>query len=60
MEKYFEYLNALRNSGMTNMYGAVPFLQQEFPELSFDRARAQEILRAWMASFSDNEEGTVQ
>lgn len=53
MKKYFEYLNALRKSGVTNMYGAVPFLQQKFPELGFDRARAQEVLRAWISSFDD-------
>lgn len=53
MEKYFEYLNKLRDSGATNMYGAVPFLQQKFPELGFDRARAQEVLRAWISSFDD-------
>ena len=53
MKKYFEYLNALRKSGVTNMYGTVPFLQQKFPELGFDRARAQEVLRAWISSFDD-------
>lgn len=48
MEKYFEYLDRLRHSGVTNMYGARPYLQKEFPELGFDPKRASEILRAWM------------
>ena len=54
MEKYFDYLDNLRKSGVTNMFGAVPYLQQEFPELSYDRAQAVYILREWMASHSGN------
>ena len=49
MKKYFDYLDALRESGVTNMYGAVPYLQQAFPELSYDHAQAVYILREWMA-----------
>lgn len=48
MEQYFKYLDRLRESGETNMFGAVPYLQAEFPELEHDRHRAAEILRAWM------------
>lgn len=50
MEEYFEYLEQLRESGVTNMFGAVPYLQAEFPELEQDRSRAIAILRAWMNS----------
>lgn len=32
---------------------AVPYLQQKFPELSFDRAQAVYILRQWMASYGN-------
>ncbi len=46
--KYYEYLDKLRESGVTNMLGAVPYLQKEFPELGNDRKRAQDILLAWM------------
>ena len=53
MMKYFEYLDRLREPGVTNMFGAVPYLQQKFPELSFDRAQAVYILRQWMASYGD-------
>ena len=49
MKKYFDYLDDLRKSGRVNMYGAVPYLQQEFPELSYDHAQAVYILREWMA-----------
>ena len=51
MDKYFVYLEQLRDSGETNMMGAVPYLQREFPELADDRARAREILMAWIHSF---------
>ena len=51
MKKYFDYLDALRDSGVTNMYGAVPYLQQVFPELSYDHAQAVYILREWMAHY---------
>lgn len=51
MEKYFDYLDRLRDSGATNMYGAVPYLQRKFPELSFDRAQAVYVLREWIKSY---------
>ena len=38
MKKYFDYLEQLRHS----------YLQQEFPELSYDHAQAVYILREWM------------
>lgn len=57
MKKYFEYLDCLRESGVTNMFGAVPYLQQEFPELRFDRARATHILRQWIASYGNGGKG---
>lgn len=53
LKKYFDYLDHLRDSGTTNMFGAVPYLQKKFPELNFDKARAREVLMAWMDSYSD-------
>ena len=36
--KYLEYLDRLRESGDTNMFGAAPYLAEEFDlELSFAR-----------------------
>lgn len=46
MEKYFLHLEDLRHSSITNMYGARPYLQREFPELANDPQRASEILKA--------------
>ena len=48
MEKYFTYLNVLRESGVTNMFGAAPYLQQEF---GLSRHEARDILKQWMESF---------
>lgn len=50
MEQYFRYLERLRNSGIVNMFGAIPYLQREFPELAFDDAKAKAVLCAWMDS----------
>lgn len=51
MEKYFEYLEELRRSGETNMFGAVPYLQERFLELRHDKKRAKEIWQAWVDSY---------
>lgn len=45
----FEYLDALREAGTTNMYGAGPYLQEEF---GLGRKEARELLRKWMKRFS--------
>lgn len=48
MNEYFAYLNALRESGVTNMFGAAPYLQQEF---GLTKYQARDILVKWMESF---------
>ena len=55
MKKYFDYLNQLQQSGAINMFGAAPYLRREFPELSFDRNKSDQILQAWMDSFEEDE-----
>ena len=50
MEKqYYNYLNDLRDSGVTNMFGASPYLQEEF---GLSRYEAKTVLMSWMKSFS--------
>ena len=44
-----QYLDALRESGITNMFGARPYLMDEFPDLT--KRLAQAILLEWMATF---------
>lgn len=48
MNEYFSYLNELRESGVTNMYGAAPYLQKEF---GLSKHEARDILKQWMESF---------
>lgn len=48
-DEHKEFLDDLRESGETNMFGATPYLQREFPELTREEARA--ILKEWMDSF---------
>ena len=50
-EEHLEFLDELRESGETNMFGATPYLTDDFPELSKWDARA--ILSYWMRTFSD-------
>lgn len=49
-QEYFEFLDELRDSGATNMFGARPYLMEEFPELT--KQEAGEVLQAWMRSKS--------
>jgi hypothetical protein len=48
MDKYFEYLVKLRDSGVTNMWGAPEYLVKEFG-LKLDEAI--NIWKEWMRSF---------
>ena len=48
MVEFFEYLDELRASGETNMFGARPYLADEFQIGSHDAGR---VLSAWMQTF---------
>lgn len=41
----FEYLNRLRESGVTNMFGAAPYVADEF---GLSMAEARKVLSEWM------------
>ena len=45
---HFEYLDALRDSDITNMFGASPYLMEAFKLGQNDATR---ILRLWMQTF---------
>ena len=47
--EYFAYLDALRESGVTNMFGARPYLMEAFPGLPKDEA--SRILSTWMHTY---------
>jgi hypothetical protein len=47
---YFEYLDDLRASGETNMFGAAPYLARQF-DIGIHEARA--VLAQWQDTFTD-------
>jgi hypothetical protein len=55
--EHFEYLDALRESGVTNMFGAGAYLEDHF-DLSKNDAR--DILFEWMDSFGKTRSPAAQ
>jgi methionine synthase I (cobalamin-dependent) len=49
-DAHLEYLDDLRESGETNMFGARPYVQNKF---DLDRDAAKKILMYWMESFGN-------
>lgn len=45
IETIFEFLDELRDSGKTNMYGAVPYLTETF---GMNNMVAKSLLKQWM------------
>lgn len=50
-EEHLDYLDDLRESGVTNMFGAGAYLRKEFPDLK--RGSELDVLSYWMGSFSE-------
>jgi len=48
--EYYVYLEELRQSGVTNMYGASPYLREEF---GLGRREAIKILGSWMDNYEE-------
>ena len=49
-DEHLEYLDDLRESGETKMFGARPYLMEEF---GLERKEAGVILTYWMASYGE-------
>ena len=49
-KEVFAYLNDLRDSGKTNMFGAAAYIEKDF---GLDKRKAKEILVKWMKSFNE-------
>ena len=49
-DEHLEYLDELRASGVTNMYGATPYLEAAFDDLK--RGQATKVHSYWMRTFS--------
>ena len=48
ISKYWIYLERLRRSGETNMFGAAPWLEMTF---GLSRSEARKILADWMKNY---------
>lgn len=48
---YFTYLDYLRETGVTNMFGARPYLEEEF---DLSKKESSVILGQWMATYDEN------
>jgi hypothetical protein len=55
--EYFEYLEALRDSGVTNMVGAGIYLENHF---DLSRYEARDILLEWIQSFGKTRSPAAQ
>ena len=53
LDEHLEYLDDLRESGETNMFGARPYLIEEYSDLTKQEART--ILTYWMKTFGQKE-----
>lgn len=49
--EYYQMLEAIRKSGITNMVVAAPYLREFAPELS--KEEANQILRNWMRNYDE-------
>lgn len=49
-DEHLEFLDHLRETGATNMWGASPWLERRF---KMKRNEASEVLGYWMDTFSD-------
>ena len=54
-KEVFLFLNDLRESGITNMFGARPYIMEEF---TLDKSEASYLLAQWMRNF--NSEGEYE
>lgn len=50
-EEHLKYLDNLRESGVTNMFGARPYVKRAFPKLT--QEQAGKVLAYWMDTFSE-------
>ena len=50
--KYWIFLENLRQSGVTNMYGATPYLAEEF---DLTKSQARRILVEWMEKYNPDD-----
>ena len=56
-QEHYVFLEALRESGVTNMFGATPYLMRNF---DLDEKTAKQILVSWMRNYDKlKQEGVI-
>lgn len=50
-EEYYKFLEALRRTGVVNMYAATPYLKECFSDMS--ESKAKNILINWMENYNE-------
>ena len=50
-DEHLDFLDDLRESGVTNMYGAASYVYQAYPGLT--ERESQQVLAYWMDTFSE-------
>ena len=50
LTEYLEFLDDLRESGVTNMFAAGPYIEEQF---SISSKEAKQVLIYWMTTFGD-------
>lgn len=50
-EEYYKVLEGIRRTGVTNMFGAAPYLKEFCPELS--REESNQILCNWIHNYDE-------
>jgi hypothetical protein len=49
-QEVLEFLNIVRITGVTNMFGATPYIEDEF---GLDKKESRRLLSLWMKNFND-------
>jgi hypothetical protein len=55
-EEYYSYLDELRDSGVTNMFGAGQYLMEAF---NLSKIEARMVLMAWMEQFNKTKQSST-
>lgn len=55
-ESYLKFLDELRESGKTNMFGSPAYLRREFPELT--QREAREVVVHWTEVFPERQKNS--
>lgn len=49
-QEVLEFLNIVRITGVTNMFGATPYIEDEY---GLDKKESRRLLSLWMKNFND-------